>query len=178
MSPLRTWLPLAGATLLCVALRAVMIAWPPDQSATSPELEALRARREKLGAASDARLQAILEREALLRRQLWTADTFAYWRKTTLPAGWTVQDLGPAEGRAIRARRFALQRPAATSAQWPEITSLLADLEARDCTRVQTVSLAAKPGYLGSRSFSQCVIVVLLAFADDPPARPPDRAAR
>ncbi|MFI5337334.1 MAG: hypothetical protein ACHQ5A_11155, partial [Opitutales bacterium] len=148
-----------------------MLVWPPDQSASSPELDALRAHRARLAPATDLRWRTAQERESVLRQQLWTAATFAYWRKNSLPPGWTVQDLGPAELKFARARRFALQRPAATSSQWPEITALLADLEARECTRVQTVSLAARPGYAGSRSFSQCVLVVLLAFADEPPGR-------
>ena len=170
-SPLRPWLPLALALLLLVAVRTAMLIWPPDQSATSPELEALRARRQRVAAASDARLRAVQERAAVLRHQLWTAESFAYWRKNNLPAGWTVQDLGSAGLKTAAARRYALQRPAATSAQWPEITALLADLEARECTRVQSLSLAAKPGYLGSRAFSQCVLVILLVFADAPPAK-------
>lgn len=168
-SPLRTWLPLAVSLLLLAAIRAVTIGWPPDQSVSTPELEVLRARRTKLAGATEQRRQEAEEHERRLRGHLWTSDTLAYWRKNSLPPGWTMQDLGPAEMKHAPARRFALQRPGATGAQWQEITALLAELESRGCTRVQGVTLSTKPGYLGSRNFSQCVIVVLLHFAADPP---------
>jgi hypothetical protein len=161
----RTWLALSLALALLIAIRGAALLWPADLAATSPELDALRACRTQLAAYTGARLQALQAREGQLRKQLWTQESFTYWKKTTLPDGWLVQDLGPTEARSAQAHRYAFTRPGAGWAQWPETLALLGALEAHECIVVQNVSLAAKPG---ARAFSQCVIVAAFFLVEEP----------
>ncbi len=172
----RTWLALSIALALLIAIRGAALLWPADLAATSPELDALRARRAQLAAYTGSRLQTLQARESQLRKLLWTPESLAYWKKSNLPDGWLVQDLGPAEARTGRAHRYAFTRPGAGWAQWPETLALLGALEAHECIVVQNVSLAAKPG---ARAFSQCVIVAAFFVAEEPLKAAPseDKAA-
>jgi len=169
---LRAGLALAAAILMLAGLRIALLFWPADLAANGPELDDARIRRNRLAPFTDDRRALLQDRERRLRRELWTPATFSLWRKNHLPPGWVVQDLGPIELKTCRARRYAFTRPAATFTQWTEITGFLSSLEANPGVRVQTVALATKPGYLGSRTFSQCMFVSLFFFADDAPAGP------
>lgn len=163
---------LGCCAILCVAAWALRWVFPPPRAENNPQLAGLRAEQAQLAGYSDAAVHADDARLAGLRRVLWTDASFAAWRQRTVPAGWTVQDLGAANVQHLQGRRFAFQRPEATDQEWPEITALLGALERAPAVSVTSAALAVQPGYASSRHFSQCLFIAVFYYApDDGPAQ-------
>lgn len=144
--------------------QAVRTLYPPLRAVSNPALDALRAQHAQLDTFSSDRVEKIDTAVAELHRQLWTPETFALWQKNNIPDGWSVQDLGRTDAKQVQGRRYAFQRPNATDQEWNEILGVIKGLEDAHCVSVQSVALAVRPGYAGSRQFSQCVIIAIFYF--------------
>ena len=153
--------------VFCAGALGVRVAFPPLRVAGSPELAGLRAEQVQLGVFSDGAVRAADAKLASLRRVLWTDASFASWRETNIPAGWSVQNLGAADLQHLHGRRYAFQRPEATDREWPEIAALLGSLERAPAVSVTSAALAVQPGYAGSRHFSQCLFIAVFYFTGD-----------
>jgi hypothetical protein len=163
---------LVFSAVFCAAAWGVRAVFPPLRAVNSPQLAGLRAEQARLEGYSDAAVRASDERVAGLHQVLWTAASFSAWRKTNVPAGWSVQDLGAADLQHLHGRRYAFQRPEATDREWPEIAALLGGLERAPAVSVTSAALAVQAGYAGSRHFSQCLLIAVFYFAgDDGPPR-------
>jgi hypothetical protein len=158
---------LAFSAVLCAGAWAVRSVFPPLRAVTTPELAELRAKQAQLSAYSDGAVRTADARLAALRSVLWTDASFAAWRKTNVPSGWSVQDLGTADLQHLHGRRYAFQRPEATDREWPEITGLLGSLERAPAVSVTSAALAVQPGYAASRHFSQCLLIAVFYFTGD-----------
>jgi len=161
----------AVTAILCAVVYAGRNVFPPLRLMENSQLAALRQEQLTLSAYSEGAIRSADARLAELRRQLWTSESFAFWRKANVPEGWVLQDLGPTDLKHVHGHRYAFQRPNAADKDWPEITALLGSLEAANCVSVQSAALSVHPGYAASRQFSQCLIIAVFYFTgDDGPA--------
>lgn len=108
-------------------------------------------------------------RLAFYRRQNWTENGFKLWADTNVrgPAGWILNDLGPADLKHVTGRRYAMQRPNATADDWPAIARLLQTMESAPCVSVVSVTLTVGEGIVGSQHFSQCLLIGVFYFSGD-----------
>lgn len=157
-----------GAVLFAAVITA-KTAYPPLRAVTNPRLEGLRAEQASLMQYSDQRVTDQEMKLAQLKRELWTPDTFAIWKRDLLP-GWVLKDLGPTETQRVRGRRYALEFPGAGAKEWEQIIGQLRSLEILRCTSVQSVNLSVQAGLTQSRKFSTCQFIIVFFFANETPA--------
>jgi hypothetical protein len=153
-----------AALLAAAGTQAVRSLYPPLRTTSNPTLDALRSQKAQMQDFTNARTAQIDAKIAELHRQLWTPQTFSLWQKNNIPDGWTIQDLGQTDAQHVLGRRFAFQRPNATDQQWNEILGVLKTLETTHCVNVQSATMAVRPGYAGSREFSQCVVITIFYY--------------
>ena len=162
-----------ATVILCGAVYGARIVIPPVRLTGNSRLAALRQEQAQLSAYSEGALRTADAQLGEIRRELWTPETFALWRKGNVPEGWAVQDLGPTDLKHVHGRRYAFQRPNATDKDWSDIVALLGSLEGARCVSVQSAALSVHPGYAGSRQFSQCLMMAVFYFTgDDGPPGP------
>jgi hypothetical protein len=162
-----------ATAILCAAVYGARTMFPPIRFIGNSQLAALRQEQAQLPGYSEGATRAADAQLAEIRRELWTPDTFTLWRKANVPEGWAVQDLGPTDLKHVHSRRYAFQRPNATDKDWSDIVALLGSLEGAHCVSVQSAALSVRPGYAGSRQFSQCLIIAVFYYTgDDGPTAP------
>lgn len=162
----------AATAALCGAAFGLRTIFPPLRAISNPQLVALRAEQAQLAAYTDAVAGEADAKLGALGQKLWTPETFAAWRRKSVPPSWTMQDLGGADLAHVRGRRYALQRPNATDREWTEITGVLASLESAPGVSVQSAALGVSPGYTGSRQFTQCLFIAVFYFTGEDPPHP------
>jgi len=164
--------------VLCAAVYGARTVFPPLRLMGNSQLAALRQEQAQFGAYSEGATRASDAQLGEIRGHLWTPQSFALWQKGSVPEGWAVQDLGPADLKHVHSRRYAFQRPNATDKDWSDIMALLGALEGSHCVSIQSAALSVHPGYAGSRQFSQCLMIAVFYFTgDDGPPSPPSPAA-
>lgn len=165
MKRLRLPIILCSCSLLALAVAiAFPILRPASTSATTETLAGLDAQLTELAPFNEKQLAELEKACANLRVTLWNDQTLSFWRKSNIPEGWILQDLGSNTGKNLVAHRFAFTRPEATDSQWTEIIRLIQTLESTPAVIFQTVSLTAQPGLSGSRKFSQCTIIATFLY--------------
>jgi hypothetical protein len=164
--------------VLGVAVYAAREIFPPLRLMGNSQLSSLREEQSRLAAYSEGATRMADAQLAAIRRDLWTSETFKFWRQQSVPDTWVIQDLGPTDLKHIHGRRYAFQRPQATDKDWPEIVAVLGSLEGAHCVSVQSAALSVHPGYAASRQFSQCLIIAVFYFTGDdgPPSHLPPSA--
>lgn len=164
-------LPGLAVGAACVAAAGAWLAptlRPVPIGGNDPQIQSLREAVAGLATYTPGLVSAEEARLEAYRRSTWNDQRLGAWVEGTVRrAGWTWRDLGPADLKHVKAHRYALQKPQASAADWPEIKKMLGEVEGMRDVSVESVRILAGSGVAASRRFEQCLFILVVYGAGD-----------